>query len=91
MFRSAMRAAMTSAASAPDSAMYSSACFRHCVTLSEDFWKAPLATAYAGSVTFAESFSEWAERGYSGGIFDMEHCRGFNCGCRKAQAWNDMN
>ena len=45
-----MRAAMTSVSAAPRSGLYSSACFRHCVTLSSEFWTATATTPYAGQV-----------------------------------------
>jgi hypothetical protein len=49
-FRTEMRAAMISASAAPRSGLYSSACFRHCVTLSTEFWTATATTPYAGQV-----------------------------------------
>lgn len=90
-FRADMRLAMKSAASAAGSAIYSSACFKHCVSLSTEFWTVMVNTAYAGRVSFSESLREWIEHDYqTGAIFDMEHCTGFNCGCRKAKGWKEV-
>jgi hypothetical protein len=36
-------------------------------------------------VTFSESLSEWLDRDEAR-LFDMDDCRGFNCGCSAAKA-----
>ena len=90
-FRTDMRSAMKSVASAAGSALYSSACFKHCVALSSEFWSVKLNTAYAGQVSFSESLGEWIEHDYhTGVIFDMEDCTGFDCGCVKVKGRSEV-
>jgi len=63
-FRRAMRVAMKSASTVPRSGVYSSACFGHCVTLSQEFWTNSVTTLYAGQVCARECprREEWDER-----------------------------
>jgi hypothetical protein len=41
----------------------------------------------AVQVTFSESLSEWLDRDEAR-LFDMDDCRGFNCGCSATKASN---
>lgn len=90
-FRKGVRAAIERVFHAPGSnGLYSTACSKHCVVLSKDFWSTTVDTQHAGSVSMSESLREWMERDSREKILDVEHCHGFNCGCAKAKGWNDL-
>ena len=44
----------------------------------------------AAQVSFSESLGEWLERGEAR-IFDMDDCRGFNCGCHRAKSGTNVS
>ena len=94
-FRTAMREALVAAAAA-GAGVFSSACFKHCLSLSPDFAQdavdpRPLASLARGGwsggdlLTFAGALAEWMARAHGAGVVVMANCDGFNCGCQGAQ------
>ena len=48
------------------------------------------AHSVVAQVSFSESLGEWLERDEAR-IFDMDDCRGFNCGCHHAKSGTNVS
>jgi hypothetical protein len=92
-FRLAMRSALIAAASA-GAGIHSSACFKHCLSLSNEFSSGVLVPGSGGGITFSAAVAQWIAAGRGPGAVFIDNCQGFNCGCAPAaspaSAWRDV-
>ena len=86
-FRDWMRTALAAAAQG-GAAVYSSACYQHCLSLAPSFWEDTFVTSGGEVVSFSAAISRWMRRLDSRGggkegaeQVDMADCRGFDCSC----------
>jgi hypothetical protein len=92
-FRLRMRAALIAAAGGL-AGVFSSACFKHTLSLSADFWLANVATQDGRSVSFRDALAAWMDGGGTPGakaVVVMADCVGFDCGCpNPSAAWGSV-
>ena len=80
-FRLAMRSALM-AAGDRGAGVHSSSCFKHCLSLSNEFYSGVLAPGTDGELTsFSGAVAHWMATKHSYGAVYIDNCWGFNCGC----------
>ena len=88
-FRLQMRNALIAASSSGLAGVFASACFKHCLSLSADFWESTLYSETDGVVSLRDSLTEWMSELsllYGTSVMAMDNCVDFNCGCQVAAA-----